>query len=151
MNKTFKAALLWIVVIIFVFLFWSLFQTTKGTVQMMPFSAFLDQVEQGNVRSVVIRGTELRGETRGTTAQPAHEFSTVIPASYPPMYDLMRSKRVNFELEPAREAPVITALITWAPVLFLIGLWVFFMRMMKGRAQQSPRQSPPTPPQGGGP
>src|SRR5437588_7044382 len=35
------------------------------------------------------------------------------------------------EFEPARDAPFITALITWAPVLFLIGLWIFFMRQMQ--------------------
>lgn len=29
-----------------------------------------------------------------------------------------------------RDSPVITALITWLPFLFLIGLWWFFMRRM---------------------
>ena len=28
------------------------------------------------------------------------------------------------------DSPLMTALITWAPVIFLIGLWVFFMRRM---------------------
>ena len=38
---------------------------------------------------------------------------------------------MNVEFEPQRDAPFITALITWAPFLFLIGLWIFFMRQMQ--------------------
>jgi cell division protease FtsH len=40
-------------------------------------------------------------------------------------------KGVIVEFEPERDAPFITALITWAPFLFLIGLWIFFMRQMQ--------------------
>src|SRR2546430_8393074 len=47
------------------------------------------------------------------------------------MFDALKAKQVTMEFEPPRDAPFITALITWAPVLFLIGLWIFFMRQMQ--------------------
>ena len=132
-----KTVIVWVVVIVAVFLLWSLFQTTKGSTEMIAFSTFLDRVQAGQVERVLIRGSELRGETRAVAPGGKHEFRTVLPNNYPPMYDLMRSKGVMIELEPQRDAPLITALISWAPIIGLIVLWVYFLRMFK---------RPPAPP-----
>ncbi len=131
MNSTVKTALLWVVIIVLVFLLWSLFQTTKGTSEQIPFSAFLDRVNAGYVEKVVIRGDDVRGETKSTAPGGKREFHTNAPTNYPAMYDLLKQQKVTMEFEPPRDAPFITALITWAPVLFLIGLWIFFMRQMQ--------------------
>jgi len=131
LNSTVKTALLWVVIIVLVFLLWSLFQTTKGTSEKIAFSTFVDRVNANQVEKVVIRGDAIRGEFRPTAQGGKREFETSGPPSYPTMYDLLKSKGVVMEFEPAREAPFITALITWAPVLFLIGLWIFFMRQMQ--------------------
>ncbi|HKB80242.1 MAG TPA: ATP-dependent zinc metalloprotease FtsH [Thermoanaerobaculia bacterium] len=126
-----KTALLWVVIIVLVFLLWSLFQTTKGTSEQIPFSAFIDRVNQGYVDKVTIRGEIIHGETKSTAPGGKREFQTNGPTNYPAIYDLLRTKSVTMEFEPPRDAGLITALITWAPVLFLIGLWIFFMRQMQ--------------------
>ncbi len=131
MNSTVKTALLWVVIIVLVFLLWSLFQTTKGTSEPIPFSKFLDQVNSGVVEKVVIRGDEIRGETKVNAPGGKHDFHTTGPSNYPAMIDLLRQKNVATEFEPPQNTGFITALITWAPVLFLIGLWIFFMRQMQ--------------------
>ena len=131
MNSTVKTALLWVVIIVLVFLLWSLFQTTKGTSELVPFSKFLDQVNSGMVEKVTIRGDEVRGETKVSAPGGKHEFHTTAPTNYPAMYDLLKAKNVIMEFEPPQNTGFITALITWAPVLFLIGLWIFFMRQMQ--------------------
>ena len=131
MNSTVKTALLWVVIIVLVFLLWSLFQTTKGTTEPIAFSTFLDRVNQGYVEKVVIRGDDIRGETKPTAPGGKHEFHTNAPTNYPAMYDLLKQKSVTMEFEPPQNTGFITALITWAPVLFLIGLWIFFMRQMQ--------------------
>ncbi len=131
MNSTVKTALLWVVIIVLVFLLWSLFQTTKGASEQIAFSTFLDRVNKHTVEKVVIRGDEIRGETSVTAPGGKHEFRTSAPTNYPTMYDQLRANGVAMEFEPQRDAPFITALITWAPVLFLIGLWIFFMRQMQ--------------------
>ena len=64
MNSTVKTALLWVVIIVLVFLLWSLFQTTKGTSDQIAFSKFMELVNQGTVETVTIRGEEIRGETK---------------------------------------------------------------------------------------
>jgi cell division protease FtsH len=131
LNQTVKTALLWVVIIVLVFLLWSLFNTAKGASSQIPFSTFLERVNSGQVQKVTIRGTEVRGETRGNVQGGKREFHVNVPANYPAMYDLLIKKGIDVEVEPERDAPFITALITWAPFLFLIGLWIFFMRQMQ--------------------
>src|SRR5258708_23703902 len=131
LNSTVKTALLWVVIFVLVFLLWQLFQSTKSQSDLISFSAFRDRVNQGTVEKVIIRGDDIRGEMKGSSQGVKHEFHTSGPTNYPAMYDLLLQKNVQMEFEPPKDAPFITALITWAPVLFLIGLWVFFMRQMQ--------------------
>ncbi|HVG23569.1 MAG TPA: ATP-dependent zinc metalloprotease FtsH [Thermoanaerobaculia bacterium] len=132
MNSTVKTALLWVVIIVLVFLLWSLFNTAKGASEQIPFSMFLDRVNQGNVEKVTIRGDEIRGDTKATAPGGKHEFHATGPTTWPDeLYKRLEDKGVVVEFEPQHDAPFITALITWAPFLFLIGLWIFFMRQMQ--------------------
>jgi cell division protease FtsH len=131
LNSTVKTALLWVVIIVLVFLLWSLFQTTKGTSEKIDYSTFLDRVNSNQVEKVTVRGDAVRGEFRAPAQGGKREFETNIIKEDASLLPLLRSKNVGIAVEPAREAPFITALITWAPVLFLIGLWIFFMRQMQ--------------------
>src|SRR5438552_6185526 len=91
LNSTVKTALLWLVIIVLVFLLWSLFQTTKGTSELIPFSRFLDNVNQNYVEKVVIRDDEVRGETKPTAPGGRKEFRTNAPKNYPDMYAHLRA------------------------------------------------------------
>ncbi|HXH39970.1 MAG TPA: ATP-dependent zinc metalloprotease FtsH [Thermoanaerobaculia bacterium] len=131
MNSTVKTALLWVVIIVLVFLLWSLFQTTKGTSETIKFSVFLDRVNSGAIESVTIRGDDVRGETKPSAPGGKKEFHTTAPPNYPALIDQLQARHVNFDVEHAADTPFIAALITWAPILFLVGLWIFFMRQMQ--------------------
>jgi cell division protease FtsH len=131
LNSTVKTALLWVVIIVLVFLLWSLFRTTQATSETIAFSTFLDKVNQGYVESVTLRGDDVHGETKTAAPGGKKEFHSTAPTNYPAMIDQLRAKNVKVEVEHAADTPFITALITWAPVLFLIGLWIFFMRQMQ--------------------
>ncbi|MEO8217222.1 MAG: ATP-dependent zinc metalloprotease FtsH [Acidobacteriota bacterium] len=131
MNSTIKTALLWVVIIVLVFLLWSLFQTTKGTTREIPFSDFLNDVSGGRIESVIIRGSEIRGELRTVGAGENKEFHTLAPPSYEGLVPALQAAHVGFKVEEQRDNSFFTALVTWAPVLFLIGLWLFFMRQMQ--------------------
>ncbi|HKO01703.1 MAG TPA: ATP-dependent zinc metalloprotease FtsH, partial [Thermoanaerobaculia bacterium] len=131
MNSTVKTALLWLVIIVLVFLLWQLFHATQVASEQIPFSTFLDRVNQGYVEKVVIRGETIRGETKTSAPGGKREFHLNAPSNYPNLIDQLRQKNVAMEFEESHDAPFITALIGWAPVLFLIGLWIFFMRQMQ--------------------
>jgi cell division protease FtsH len=132
LNSTVKTALLWVVIIVLVFLLWSLFNTAKGASEQIPFSTFRERVSQGYVEKIRVRGDEISGETKATAPGGKHQFQTTGPATWPDeVHKLLDDQRVVVEYEPQRDAPFVTALITWAPFLFLIGLWIFFMRQMQ--------------------
>ncbi len=131
MNSTVKTALLWVVIIVLVFLLWSLFQTTKGGSEQIAFSQFMDKVNQGQIEKVLIRGDAISGEYKSTAPGGKHEFHLTGPANYPALIDQLNKEKVITEFDTPKEPAFITALITWAPILFLVGLWIFFMRQMQ--------------------
>ncbi len=132
MNSTVKTALLWVVIIVLVFLLWSLFNTAKVGSEKIAYSTFIGRVNRGEVEKVTISGSEIKGETKTTAPGGKHEFNADGPTTLPDeIYKRLEDKGVEVEFEPQRDAPFITALITWAPFLFLIGLWIFFMRQMQ--------------------
>jgi cell division protease FtsH len=132
LNSTVKTALLWVVIIVLVFLLWSLFNTAKGASEQIPFSTFMGRVNDGYVEKVTIRGDEIRGESKPAAPGGKREFHTNVPPTLPDtVYTRLEEKGVVVEFEPQRDGAFVTALITWAPFLFLIGLWIFFMRQMQ--------------------
>jgi cell division protease FtsH len=132
LNSTVKTALLWVVIIVLVFLLWSLFNTAKGASQQIPFSEFRERVSSGQVEQVTVRGDEIRGTTKASARGGKQEFHTVGPATWPEdLHKLLEDQRVVMNFEPQRDGAFVTALITWLPFLFLIGLWIFFMRQMQ--------------------
>src|SRR5438552_12533544 len=89
LNSTVKTAILWDVIIVLVFLLWSLFQTTKGSTERIPFSTFVARVNQNQVEKVIIHGEAIRGEFRATAPGGKREFEvTGPPGPYPTLYDL---------------------------------------------------------------
>lgn len=135
MTTTVKVALLWIVIIILVFLLWSLFQTTKDTSEAITYTTFLERVDAGMVQNVVIHGTEVLGTTKPEAPGGRYQFHVTIPANYPYTYDTMRAHGVNIEIEASQDSPLMAALISWAPIIFLIALWMYFMRQLRRNAK----------------
>jgi len=132
LNSTVKTALLWVVIIVLVFLLWNLFNTAKGGNEQIQWSTFLERVNQGQIQKVTISGDKIVGELKTTVPGGNKPFTTTGPATWPDdLYKRLEDKKVDVTFEPQRDAPFITALITWAPFLFLIGLWIFFMRQMQ--------------------
>jgi cell division protease FtsH len=130
LNSTVKTALLWVVIIVLVFLLWSLFQTTKNNSEPIQYSEFMARVKTGQVAQVKIRGNEITGEMT-SNAKAKKEFHLIGPSNNTTMVDMLDSKGVKVEFEEQRDNSLITGLVTWAPILFLVGLWIFFMRQMQ--------------------
>ena len=58
-------------------------------------------------------------------------FKTVIPTDYPALYDKLAAAGADVKIEHPTQSPWLAALISWAPFLFIIGFWIFFMRQMQ--------------------
>src|SRR5947209_10922352 len=54
-----------------------------------------------------------------------------MPMDYPELINMLRDKHIQITGEKPSQSPWLAALVSWAPFLFLIGFWIFFMRQMQ--------------------
>lgn len=91
------------------------------------FSDFYNKVETGQISEVVIQGDQIRGTyTDGLT------FQTYAPPKDPDIIKMLREKGVRIVVEPPEQTSwYMNILISWFPMLLLLGIWIFFMRQMQ--------------------
>jgi cell division protease FtsH len=119
---------LWVVIALLVFAMFNLFQGTAQRQQsMMAFSDFLAAVEAGDIRDVTIQGPGINGHYRD-----GRTFSTYAPDD-PNLVTNLTKKNVRISALPYDEdtPTLFSVLISWFPMLLLIGVWIFFMRQMQ--------------------
>jgi len=124
-----RNAALWIVVLLLILALFNLFQgsATRGPQMEMSFSDFLNNVESGQIHDVKIQGHTISGQF-----DDGRQFKTYAPDD-PNLVSDLRANGVGIEAMPEEEInPLLQILISWFPVLLLIGVWIFFMRQMQG-------------------
>ncbi len=126
MNPLQKNIALWLVISLVFVLLYHLFNQPKSVQGTLIFSDFVGQVEKGQVTEVTIQGENITGKLAdGKT------FKTYMPKDAQLM-PLLREKNVRVSAKPAEDAPwYMNILISWFPMLLLIGIWIFFMRQMQ--------------------
>jgi cell division protease FtsH len=126
---------LWVIIALLLVVLFNLFQpgVTHTSATQMAYSDFLTEVNTGRVRDVVIQGRTVSGQlTDGRT------FQTYTPED-PALVGRLTDKGVRVIAKPEDNDvnPLLHLLLSWFPMLLLIGVWVFFMRQMQsggGRA-----------------
>jgi cell division protease FtsH len=135
MNNLGRNIALWVVVALFLVVLFNVFQptSTSDTATSEGYSSFLDQVSNGQVQSVTIAGHDVT-----LTTKDGKSFETYTPDD-PSLIGKLVAAGVNVAAKPEGDGmnPFVKVLISWAPMLLLIGVWIFFMRQMQsggGRA-----------------
>ncbi|MFL6194324.1 MAG: ATP-dependent metallopeptidase FtsH/Yme1/Tma family protein, partial [Thermoanaerobaculia bacterium] len=113
-----------------VILLWNTFQGGKAAQKELTYSDFLGDVQQGKVQEVTIRGKQLTGKYKEPPVA-GQEFKTTLLDDDPELVKQLRQYNVRIRAEEPRENPLLAVLLTWAPVLLIVGLWIFFMRQMQ--------------------
>ena len=121
---------LWIFIALIVFGLFNLFSNTsteRNNID-LSYSQFLDEVENGSVKDVVIRGNNING-----SFDDGRAFKTYA-ANDPTLVDRLNERGVNISAAPLDDGypSLLGVLISWFPMLLLIGVWIFFMRQMQG-------------------
>ena len=128
MNDMLKNVILWVVVAVVLMSMFNNFGGRKSQESNMPYSQFIQSVQNGQVKQVIIDGSQIRG-TVGT----GERFSTIAPQNDPHMIDDLVENHVDFKVDPPESQSFLTQVfISWFPMLLLVGVWVFFMRQMQG-------------------
>ncbi|ABB38312.1 ATP-dependent metalloprotease FtsH [Oleidesulfovibrio alaskensis G20] len=127
MNQFSRNLVLWAVISLLMVVLFNLFSQPPGPQAQMSYTEFLNKVTQGEVVQVTIQGEKLKGQTA-----EGQSFQTIAPND-PDLVNRLLEKGVQVKAEPKEEAPwYMTLLVSWFPMLLLIGVWIFFMRQMQG-------------------
>ncbi|MFQ5482374.1 MAG: ATP-dependent metallopeptidase FtsH/Yme1/Tma family protein, partial [Nitrospinaceae bacterium] len=126
MNQFYKNLALWLVIGIILIALFNIFNQPLGSQPEIVFSEFMDKVEQGEISEVVIQGDNITGKyADGST------FKTFAPKD-PDLIRVMREKGVRIVVTPPEQTSwYMNVLISWFPMLLLLGIWIFFMRQMQ--------------------
>jgi cell division protease FtsH len=89
----------------------------------ISYSQFIESVNQGNVSSVKIAGSQITGEN-----SLGQEFETYSPGDLGMMGDLLNNGVSVQAIPPAKESFVKQLIISLAPILLLIGVILYTMR-----------------------
>lgn len=128
-NSFYKNLALWLIIaFIMVFLF-NVISGTQAARQNISYSEFLDQVASSNVQSVTIKQNRISG-----VFLEGGQFETYNPDDASLVQTLRENKVQITALPPDRNPWYMQVLISWLPMLLLIGVWIFFMRQMQGGA-----------------
>ncbi|HEX4369295.1 MAG TPA: ATP-dependent zinc metalloprotease FtsH [Rhodopila sp.] len=126
---------LWVIIALLLVVLFNLFQpgVSHTTSTQMAYSDFITEVNGGHVRDVVIQGRTVSGQLND-----GRTFQTYTPED-PTLVKTLTDKNVRVIAKPEDSDvnPLLHYLLSWFPMLLLIGVWVFFMRQMQsggGRA-----------------
>ena len=126
-----KNLLMWAIIIFLSVGLFNMFQDPekiKAGNEQIAFSKFLTEVEAGRVVEVEIQGNNISG-----LLADGNNFSTFSP-NYPNLVEKLSEKGVNITAAPKEDKmpSLLGILLSWFPMLLLIGVWIFFMRQMQG-------------------
>ncbi|MEW5911668.1 MAG: ATP-dependent zinc metalloprotease FtsH [Thermodesulfobacteriota bacterium] len=126
MNPLYKNLALWLVISLMMVLLFNFFSRPDPGMDKLSYSDFLAALDKGQVSSVEIQGHDIRG-----WSPDGRRFRTYSPDD-PKLISNLRSKNVKITVKPADDSPwYMTMLVSWFPMLLLIGIWIFFMRQMQ--------------------
>src|ERR1700709_152446 len=126
---------LWVISALLLVVLFNLFQpgVTHTNSTQIAYSDFITEVNSGRVRDVVIEGRAVSGQLND--GGPFQTYTPEDPALVKTLTD--KNVRVIAKPEDSDVNPLLHYLLSWFPMLLLIGVWVFFMRQMQsggGRA-----------------
>ena len=123
-----KNLFLWLIIAIVLVSVFSNFGQRSVPTQHLTYTEFLQQVDQGTIRAVTIEDRVIKGVT-----QNEHKFTTYIPLPDQFLLSDLIKKGVDVKGQPPQQQSLLVSiLVSWFPMLLLIGVWIFFMRQMQG-------------------
>lgn len=127
MNGIYKNLGLWLVICLVMIFLFHLFNQTKSPQKEIPYSQFRQELDQDALKSVQIQGNRIKG----AYAEGSGNFRTLAPPDTELVPSLLKHK-VGIQVLPEDDNPwYLSVLMTWFPMIFLIAIFIFFMRQMQ--------------------
>jgi len=125
-NQLHKNLALWLVILLVMIMLYNVMANRQQEQPALAYSDFLIAVDAGEIRSVTLQGQNIEG-----VYQDDRTFVSFAPSD-PGLVQELRSKGVAIEAKAEEEGSFwMTMLVSWGPILLLIGVWIFFIRQMQ--------------------
>jgi len=89
----------------------------------IPYSSFIKEIKGHNIRQVIITDDLIKGETRN-----GDTFFTYAANDPQLMNDLLGNDVIVKVIPPKEPNFLVSILLSWFPMLLLIGVWIYFIR-----------------------
>ena len=124
-----KNLIIWLMVAVALMSVFNTITTDEAGNGSANYTQFINEVRQGQVSEVKINDRQIRGIKRN-----GEKFETFIPTAYDKdlLNDLIENDVRIVGVPPEEPSLLASILISWFPMLLLIGVWIFFMRQMQG-------------------
>ena len=126
MNSTLKSLVFWMALVIIGVLVWNFSTQFQTSHKSLSFSEFMGSVDAGQIERVTITGNEITGVDKAN-----ENFRTYAPAQYEGLANKLIERNVVVSAREPTASPWAALLYSWAPILLMIGFWIFFMRQMQ--------------------
>jgi cell division protease FtsH len=131
MNPNYRNFALWAIIALLLIALFNLFQSpsSRSASSDVPYSQFINDVNSGRVKSVTIAGNRITG----TYSDNGASFQTYSPGDAG-LVGRLESKSVQIAARPESDGStsLVGMLISWLPMILILGVWIFFMRQMQG-------------------
>jgi cell division protease FtsH len=126
MNPINRNIFIWLFIVLLGLFIFNIYYKPKKSLEQVMFSDFIEAVQANNVLSVTIQGRNILG-----TYKDGKEFKSYAPDD-PELVKILRQHTVKIQAKPDDEGGMWqNILISWFPMVLLIGVWIFFMRQMQ--------------------
>ena len=126
MNSTLKSLVFWMALVVIGVLVWNFSTQFQATHKSLTFTEFMASVDAGQIDRVTITGNEITGVDKAN-----ENFRTYAPAQYEGLANRLLERNVILSAREPTASPWAALLYSWAPILLMIGFWIFFMRQMQ--------------------
>ncbi|MCL4161665.1 UNVERIFIED_CONTAM: hypothetical protein GTU68_016912, partial [Idotea baltica] len=98
----------------------------------LPYSEFRDAVEQSQIEEVTLKENLVSGVFKEGFGPGDRKFTTFPPPEDKELVSALRTAKVKFNGAPSEENSwLLMVLVNWFPILFILAVWIFFMRQMQ--------------------
>ena len=126
MNPFYKNLALWIVITLMMIMLYNLFNQQHMAETNISYTEFLAMVDNERVSEVVIQGQQL------FVTDTNHTRFKIYAPQDSDLIKILREKGVSINAKPESDSPwYMSILVSWFPMIVLIGVWIFFMRQMQ--------------------
>ncbi|WP_081296930.1 ATP-dependent zinc metalloprotease FtsH [Gilliamella apicola] len=134
MNDMVKNLLIWGIIAVVLIAVFNQFGSISNSGPQIDYTQFNSDITTGKIQEVHINGREIVATTKNNG-----NYVTYIPYFDEKLMDDLLANKVPVYGSPDEKPSLIASiLISWFPIIILIGFWLFMMRQMQGGGKGGP-------------